>query len=131
MHANAFEPQPLQKASRAIRRLKEDPRSQSLRARRQILRASGDRSSSKRNARENISKWNYAAKTSTIMSRGMSPRDVLMTTPMPGIKEYDISFKSRAINDVFWKENLEEKKRVLPAVVMPLSRARRKINTYS
>lgn len=109
LHASAFEPQPLQRASRPIGRVKEDPRSQPPRARRQILSASGDHASSKCDARENISKWNYAARTSTIMSRGMSPRDVVMTVPTPGIKEYDISFRSRAINDVFWKENLEEK----------------------
>ena len=127
--ASAFEPQPFQKASRALGREKEEPHSQCLRARRQILGAMGDHSSSKFNPRENISKWNYAARTPTRMSRGPSPRDVLMTIPVPGIKEYDISFRSGAINDVFWKENLEEKKmRTTSCVVMPRSGPRRKIN---
>lgn len=111
LDASAFELQPLQTASRGIRRLKGDAQSVSE-CKKVDFGASGGHSLSKyehsciSNARENISKWNYTARTAAIMSWGVSPRDVLMTIPMPGIKEYGIGFRSRAITDVFWKKKL-------------------------
>lgn len=53
-------------------------------------------------------------KNQTAMSQGTIPSDILMTLQMPGIKEYDIGFRSgaiNAINNLFWKENLEKEEK--------------------
>lgn len=65
------------------------------------------------------------------MSQGMITRDVLITLQMPGIKEYDIIFKSRAVNVLIVLEGKSgrRKKMNTTSCIITLSRSRGG-NTY-
>lgn len=63
----------------------------------------------------------------TVTSQGMISKDVLMTFQMPGIKEYDISFRSRAINILIVLEGKSGRRKTMnttSCVEIPLNRSR-------
>lgn len=63
----------------------------------------------------------------TVTSQGMISKDVLMTFQMPGIKEYDISFRSRTINILIVLEGKSGRRKTMNTtrcVEIPLNRSR-------